>query len=190
MKVAIILIIFLIIFLLMTIRIKIYKFNQEKINVNLFIFRFIPIKLHLMKFSPSLLMPLKQNHLVSNKRKLLSKHLSLIKKFIGIFSANNCFFSLNSEYYLSNLSLYLSTFYLYSLMQNLLYINLLNIKRSCFKSRIKTVDMRLEIDLELETKGFRILAFMIRHYKELLEIYQESKYERTSNIGITKNING
>lgn len=177
MKVVIILIIFLIIILLMTIRIKINKFNQEPIIVDLFIFKFIPIKFRLIRISPSLLMIQNQNQLLNKKRNILLKHQLLIKKFIGIFTANSCFFSLNSEYYLSNLLLYLSTFYLYSFMQNLLYINLLKIKRSCFKSRIKAIDIRLEIDLELETKGFRVFAFMIRHYKELLEIYQESKYE-------------
>lgn len=192
MKILLIITLILFLILIINLRFKIYKVNREELSIYLIVFKLMPIKIKLTNVNQPLISDLDQNQLQKDKNaaKLFFKHQNLVKKLIGIFSANTCFFSINTKYYLANLPLYLSTFYLYSLMQNLLYTNLAKLKKSCFKSRVKKVDIRLEIDLDLETKVYKVLFFMIKYRKELLKVFKEVQNERSSNLRIVKNIDG
>ncbi len=192
MKIILLIILILFFILMINIRIKIYKVNTDSLKVSLILFKIFPIKFKLIKVNNLISKSITNISLKTDKKKIkmFFNHQKLIKKLINLFTANTCFFSINTKYYLDNLNLYLSTFYLYSFIQNLLYTNLSKLKKSCFKSRIKKVDVKLEIDLDLETKVYKLIYFLVKNNQELIKIFKELKNERSSNMRIIENING
>ena len=83
---------------------------------------------------------------------------------------------------------WLAVYYLYSYIQNQLYINLNKVKSTCFKTRLKNISLKTEINIDLETNVYKILLLLIKRRKEIYKL--KGKYhEQSSNNRIIKNIN-
>lgn len=196
MKVLLIIFVLLILFLICSIRLKVYKVNNEEIRVNIIVSKSLKIKIDLTKYISKKINSYIYN--TSSEKKVYDikqsietfrYHKDLVKSMIHIFNGNNVYLSVNSFYYLDNLSLYLALYYLYSYIQNQLYINLNKVKSTCFKTRIKNISLKTEINIDLETYVFKLIFLFIKRRKELLKLKEEYN-EQPSNNRTIKNIYG
>lgn len=183
MKILLIILLLIILILVTNLQIRVTKINSKNIEISIIIFKIIPLKLKLKEINPSQI-----HNIKINKGLINNSYTLLIKKILKIFDGKTIYFSINTSYFIYNLSSYLTTFYIYSFIQNLLYMNLNKIRRSCFKSRIKNTKANLEIDVVLETKVYRLLIVLLQNIKLIKRIYKERKYEQSSNRRIIKNI--
>ena len=196
MKVLLVIFVLLILFLICSIRLKVYKVNNEEIRVNIIVSKSLKIKIDLTKYISKKINSYIYN--TSSEKKVYDikqsietfrYHKDLVKSMIHIFNGNNVYLSVNSFYYLDNLSLYLALYYLYSYIQNQLYINLNKVKSTCFKTRIKNISLKTEINIDLETYVFKLIFLFIKRRKELLKLKEEYN-EQPSNNRTIKNIYG
>lgn len=196
MKVLLVIFVLLILFLICSIRLKVYKINNEEIRVNIIVSKSLKIKIDLTKYLSKKINSYIYN--TSSEKKVYDikqsietfrYHKNLVKSMIHIFNGNTVYLSVNSFYYLDNLSLYLALYYLYSYIQNQLYINLNKVKSTCFKTRIKNISLKTEINIDLETYVFKLIILFIKRRKELLKLKEEYN-EQPSNNRAIKNIYG
>lgn len=196
MKVLLIIFVLLILFLICSIRLKVYKINNEEIRVIIIVSKSLKIKIDLTKYISKKINSYIYN--TSSEKKVYDikqsietfrYHKDLVKSMIHIFNGNTVYLSVNSFYYLDNLSLYLALYYLYSYIQNQLYINLNKVKSTCFKTRIKNISLKTEINIDLETYVFKLIFLFIKRRKELLKLKEEYN-EQPSNNRTIKNIYG
>lgn len=196
MKVLLVIFVLLILFLICSIRLKVYKVNNEEIRVNIIVSKSLKIKIDLTKYISKKINSYIYN--TSSEKKVYDikqsietfrYHKDLVKSMIHIFNGNTVYLSVNSFYYLDNLSLYLALYYLYSYIQNQLYINLHKVKSTCFKTRIKNISLKTEINIDLETYVFKLIFLFIKRRKELLKL-KEDYNEQPSNNRAIKNIYG
>lgn len=189
MKILLIILLLIILILMTNLQIRVTKINNKNIELYIIIFKIIPLKFKLKEINLSQIDNIKINNIIKANKELINKtHILLIKNILKTFDGKTIYFSINTSYYIYNLASYLTTFYIYSFIQNLLYMNLNKIRRSCFKSRIKNTKANLEIDIVLETKFYKLLIVLLQNIKLIKRIYKERKYEQSSNRRIIKNI--
>ena len=168
---------------------------NDEFTLNLIITKSLKIKINLKKYIYKYSKRYIYN--TSNEKKIndikntivtMKYNKKLLRSIINIFNGNVVYLSVNSYYYLDNLNLYLSMYYLYSYIQNLLYINLNKVSATCFKTRLKNTLLNTELELDLETRLYKVLILLIKKRKEIFKI-KERYNEQSSNRRIVKNIN-
>lgn len=193
MKVLLIIILICLVISFITVKFKFYKVNNKKIEVYLGFTKIIPLKVKIKEIELSDILRTwleNINKFDQNKINKYNQNKEFIYNILKKCDGKTIFFSINSFYYLDNLSIYLATFYLYSYLQNSLYLKLNKIKKSCFKTRVKKVDLNIEIDVELETKVYKLLIIFLKNIKLIIKLLKEKKNEQSSNNRIIKNIHG
>lgn len=179
-----------------TIRLKIYKYNGQTLQISVIISKTFRFKVNLTNNIYKELKKYiqestsdKKNKAIKYMMEMFRYHKDLLKDFIHIFNGNIVYLSINSFYYLDNLNYYLALYYLYSYIQNQLYINLNKVSATCFKTRLKNTSFNTEVNIDLETRVYKMIIFLFKRQKDLLKI-KEKFNEQPSNNRVIKNIYG
>ncbi len=197
MKVIIIVVSFLFIISICfcSIRLKVYKYNGQKLQINIIISKSFRIKINLtnkvLKNLSDYIYKTSSDKKIYDIKHMIETfryHKDLVQSFIHNFNGNIVYLSINSFYYLDDLRYYLTIYYLYSYIQNQLYINLNKVTSTCFKTRLKNTSFNTEINIDLETRVYKMIYFLYKRRKELYKL-KEVYNEQSSNYRIIKNIN-
>lgn len=179
-----------------TIRLKVHKYNGKDLQINIIISKSFKFKVNItnefykkMNEYINKTSSDKKVYDIKHMIEIFRYHKDLVQSFLHNFNGNVVYLSINSFYYLDNLNLYLALYYLYSYIQNQLYINLNKVTSTCFKTRLKNTSFNTEINIDLETRVYKMIIFLYKRRKELSKL-KEDFNEQPSNNRVVKNIYG